>query len=217
MLPLKGAHDLAYPHYVMSFGTTGARGVTTQTHDDGVIEVRIRELSQLFNSLDPSPFHERDLDDDAADYIVGWARELPSDVPLVIIVHLPEAEALKAEQRGLRTAIANYFAERAEVQQRDLNELFRVGRRYLSIGLPLLAICIIGSQIARVHLGRGPLAAAIAESLLLVGWVANWKPIETFLYDWWPLKRRRDLYRRLARAAVEITSVELRAPQRPNG
>mgnify|MGYP003392134273 CR=1 FL=1 len=42
----------------------------------GVIEVRIRELAQLFNSFDASPFHERDLDDDAENYIVSWAREL---------------------------------------------------------------------------------------------------------------------------------------------
>jgi hypothetical protein len=193
--------------FFLSFQFYERRGVTIQSHDEGVIELRIRELSQLFNSLDPSPFHERDLDDDAADYIVGWARELPAEAPLLIIVHLPEAESRKAEERGLRTAIANYFTERALAQQRDLNELFRVGRRYLSIGLPLLAVCIIGSQIARVHLGGGPLAAAVAESLLLVGWVANWKPIETFLYDWWPLKRRRDLYRRLARADVELRSL----------
>ena len=181
--------------------------MTIPSQDEGMIELRIRELSQLFNSLDPSPFHERDLDDDAADYIIGWARELPADARLSIVVHLPQAEARKAEERGLQTAIANYFAERALAQQRNLNELFRIGRRYLSVGLPLLAACIIGSQIARVHLGGGPLAAAVSESLLLVGWVANWKPIETFLYDWWPLKRRRDLYRRLAIAGVEIRSL----------
>jgi len=35
------------------------------------IEVRIRELTQLFNSFDPSPFQERDLDSDAEEYIVA--------------------------------------------------------------------------------------------------------------------------------------------------
>ena len=42
----------------------------------GVIEVRIHELVQLFNTLDPSPVHDRDLDNDGEDCIVGWAREL---------------------------------------------------------------------------------------------------------------------------------------------
>ena len=90
------------------------------------------------------------------------------------------------------------------MQQRELNELFRVGRRYLLIGILVLVVCLFGSQMARAHLGTGPMENIIAESLILVGWVANWKPIETFLYDWWPFKRRRDLYRRLAQAPVDI-------------
>jgi hypothetical protein len=172
-----------------------------------LIEVRIHELAQLFNSLDPSPFHERDIDDDAEDYIVGWARELPTDVPLRIVVHLPQDEARKAEERGLATAFANYFGERASMLDRDLKELFRNGRRYLSIGVPVLVLCLVASQLVRSSFGADPISRAVEESLIIVGWVANWKPIETFLYDWWPLKRRRDLYRRLAVASVDINAV----------
>ncbi len=40
------------------------------------IEVAARVLLQLFNSLDPSPFPERDLDDEVEAYIVSWAKEL---------------------------------------------------------------------------------------------------------------------------------------------
>ncbi len=171
---------------------------------EGVIEVRIKELAQLFNSLDPSPFHERDLDQDAEDYIVGWARELASDARLRLIIHLPEAEAIKARDRDLPKSLANYFGQRAEALARDMRELFRNGRRYLSIGLPVLLVCLFASQFARTALGTGPLARTFEESLIILGWVANWKPIEVFLYDWWPIKRRRDLYLRLSRAAVEI-------------
>jgi hypothetical protein len=79
------------------------------------------------------------------------------------------------------------------MHDRDLRELFRNGRRYLSIGLPVLLICLTASQLVRAWLGVGPLARALEESLIILGWVANWKPIETFLYDRWPVKRRRDL------------------------
>jgi hypothetical protein len=44
----------------------------------------------------------------------------------------------------------------------------------------------------------------LKESVLILGWVANWRPLEIFLYDWWPLARRRDLYLRLAAARVEL-------------
>jgi hypothetical protein len=102
--------------------------------------------------------------------------------------------------------MSNYFAERAQMQERELNELFRIGRHYLLVGIPVLVACLVGSQLAHRQLGNGPLANAIAESLILVGWVANWKPIETFLYDWLPLKRRRNLFRRLENATLEIKS-----------
>jgi hypothetical protein len=36
--------------------------------DSGVIEVRLKELNQLFDSLDPSPFAEKDLDPKAERY-----------------------------------------------------------------------------------------------------------------------------------------------------
>jgi hypothetical protein len=39
-------------------------------------EVNLNRLSQLFNSFDPAPFHERDLDRDAEEYIIGSAEEI---------------------------------------------------------------------------------------------------------------------------------------------
>ena len=169
-----------------------------------VIELRLSALAQLFNTLDPSPFHERDLDADAEEHIVGWARELPADGPLSLVVHLPAPEAARALERGLDKALANYFANRANAADRDLRELFRFGRRNLTISVPLLVACLLASQLIRARMGGGALWGVLQESLVIVGWVANWKPIETFLYDWWPLARRRDLYRRLAAANVEI-------------
>lgn len=182
-------------------------GVEKTANMPGVVELRIQKLPQLFNSLDPSPFHERDLDHDAEEYIVGWARELPSDAPLRIVIHLPEEAQREAQACDLPSALTNYFAERAQFEQRELNELFRIGRRYLFVGSTTLVICLLGSQLARRTLGDGPLATIMAESLVFFGWVANWKPIETFLYDWLPMKRRRDLFRRLSQAKVDLEKI----------
>ena len=40
-----------------------------------LIEVHVAELKQLFNAIDPSPFRERDLDPNAEEFIVDWAKE----------------------------------------------------------------------------------------------------------------------------------------------
>jgi len=50
------------------------------------------------------------------------------------------------------------------------------------------------------------IARLVEESSLILGWVANWRPLEIFLYDWWPIWRRLRLYRRLAEAEVTISS-----------
>lgn len=178
--------------------------MTASNDTSGDILVHIQSLAQLFNSFDPSPFHERDLDDDAESYIIGWARELPEPAPIRLIIDLPEEEARKAEERGLAMALTNYFSERASSIERDIRELFRVGWRILAISVPILVVCLVASQSVEALLSPGPVARVMEESLLLLGWVANWKPIEIFLFDWLPLRRRRNLYRRLAAAEVRI-------------
>jgi hypothetical protein len=57
---------------------------------------------------------------------------------------------------------------------------------------------------AAANLTPRPLGRVIEESLTIFGWVANWRPIEIFLYDWWPIVRRRNLYQRLSAAQVEL-------------
>jgi hypothetical protein len=170
----------------------------------GVIDVQLRDLAQLFNSFDPSPFHERDLDPRAEEFIVSWARELPPHDVIRIVLHLPEATARAARQPELARAITHYFEDRAVIAERELREELRQGIRYAWVALPVLGICLALSQVARNALPAEGAASLVEESLIILGWVACWKAIETLLYDWQPLKRRRDLYRRLASAEVTI-------------
>ena len=167
------------------------------------IELRVEKIAQLFHTLDPFPFRERDLDREAEDYIVGWARELPADQKIRIVVHFPDSDIQKAASRELGEAFKRYFFYRADTLQSDLNELFRVGRRSLGIGVIVLMVCLVAAHLTGGFLNEAPVRRLVEESFLLLGWVANWRPLEIFLYDWWPIARRRDLYRRLAGAVVE--------------
>jgi len=185
-----------------------------QNQGPGTIELRVEEISQLFDNLDPFPFRERDLDKDAEAYIVGWARELPRRQPLLLVVHLPTSEAATHQASELGEAMKRYFANRADAARLELKELFRVGRRSLSIGVCVLAVCLLLGQVVAGRLGTGYAGRFVEESLIILGWVANWKPIEIMLYDWLPLKRRIDLYGRLARAEVVLKPFE--GTLRPN-
>ena len=105
---------------------------------DEVIELRVDEIAQLFHTLDPFPFRERDLDREAEEFIVGWARELPVDQPIRIVVHFPDSDAQTKAARGAGRSLQPIFFPQGEHHQRDLNELFRVGRRSLGIGVFVL-------------------------------------------------------------------------------
>lgn len=168
------------------------------------IELRLEKVALLFDPYDPFPTPSRDLAKTAEEFIVGWAREVPARAPLRILVHLPAAEITGASEAVLREAIARHFSYRADRVRGDLQELFRYGRISLVVGLAVLGLCIVGVRIAGMALAAGPVSRVFSEGLLILGWVANWRPIEIFLYDWWPLVQRRRLFRRLAEAQVSI-------------
>jgi hypothetical protein len=180
---------------------------------DQVIEVHVSELGQIFNSMDPSPFHEKDLDDDAEQFIVGWAKELPGDAPLALCVYLDKPSVTPEMATALSEAVHGFFQRQSEVTRQRLRQLFRLGRTSLLIGLVFLALCLLaGHRVTKLWPGSG-LAAIVRESLLIGGWVAMWRPLEIFLYDWWPIRNDRRLYGRLSQMPVRIVCPDDRAAQ----
>ena len=118
-------------------------------------------------------------------------------------MHFPDDEPQTRAARELQEAFGRYFAGRASVIQGDLNEMFRIGRRSLAIGVSILIVCLFSAHLAAGYLAEAPFRRMVEESFLILGWVANWRPLEIFLYDWWPLVLRRDLHRRLSAATIE--------------
>lgn len=171
-----------------------------------LIEVNVGDLKQLFNSLDPTPFRERDLDPRAEEFIAGWASELHSDVPLALVVHVDLQAVTPAEVAVLKDAIREFFKQRAVVTRRRLRQLFRVGRTSLMIGVVTVALSIgLGDLLARL-LSGGNFGGIIRESLLIGGWVAMWRPLEVFLYDWWPIRAEARMFDRLSDMRVRVVA-----------
>lgn len=169
-------------------------------HPSGLIHVRLNQASQLFNSMDPSPFHERDLDRDAEQFILGWAREVPSNHLLGVRVTLRECRN-PASLELIKGSIPNYFSQRAAQLDRDLRLLLAEGRTSLVIGLGFLAATL---ALGRLLPPDAAWASYVREGLQICGWVGMWRPIEIHLYRWWPIRREAELHRRIARAPVEV-------------
>lgn len=169
-----------------------------------IIEVHVAELKQLFDAIDPSPFRNRDLDPKAEEFIVGWAKDLPRDTALALAVDLDREAGLPDEASVLRDAIHEFFRHRAEIHRQRLRELFRVGRTSLLIGLIALSAAIaLGDFLANLMKGSR-IGEILRESLTIGGWVSMWRPLEVFLYDWWPIRNEARLSDRLASMPVRI-------------
>jgi hypothetical protein len=184
-----------------------------ETPPESVIMLRLHELAQLFNSMDPSPFVDRDLDADAEEYIVNWARELPSGKPLELVIQL-SLPASYDRAAGVEDAVRHYFATRAAMKRLEFSGLMRRGRLSLLVGSAFLATCLLlGELVGR--LGSIPVAEFVREGLTIGGWVAMWRPLEIYLYDWWPLFEDRRRYDQLARIKVRIVTphTEVREPR----
>ncbi len=163
-----------------------------------LIEVKVQSVHQLFNSMDPSPFHERDLDDDAEQFIVGWAQEHSLRRPLKLIVHLSQAP----EKADIAESIHHYFAYRAEMNQRAFRKLMREGWTSLLIGVAFLAICVTAARMLSGLMGRWQ--TVMNEGLTIIGWVAMWGPLEIYLYRWWPIRHLGKIYLKLSKVPVEV-------------
>jgi len=180
----------------------------TPAHADathpGRIELRLRELNQLFDSFDPAPFHEKDLDRDAEQYITSWAREFPRTAPLVFRLHLPSDQRQFDPEGTVQRAMHNYFTYRAGLARLELRHTLQQGRATLLVGVLFLAACMLARELLLRSLGEVEWLRFVEEGLLIVGWVAMWRPLELLLYDWWPIVHQKRIYENLARMRVEV-------------
>lgn len=165
------------------------------------MEVHLDTLEELFNSMDPSPFYRKDLDADAEKFIVGWAEEYPLNEPVSLLLHLENGNKDEA-QAIAKEAVHNHFATQTRLARLEFRRLMRRGWRSLLIGLAALAVSVLLSEFLRQL--ASTFAEFVRESLLIGGWVAMWRPMQIYLYEWWPLQRRWRIFDKLAHMPVNV-------------
>ena len=173
--------------------------------DHFLIEMHLGQLRQLFNTLDPSPFRERDLDRSAEHYLISAAEELPGHAAFKIRIYLPGDVLGSAAAVQVPDAIHHYFSWQASEAERRLRAHLYAARTALALGGLFLALCLAFSTLVGSRLA-GLVADFLREGALILGWVALWRPLDMFLYEWRPLHREVRNLRRIATAVVEVRS-----------
>jgi hypothetical protein len=165
-------------------------------HDTATVNIHVRDLAQMFNSLDPSPFWDRDLDQQAAGFIEGEFSDRLRTDRWLLHVHAHEGTATAAD---LQAALERYYERLVASTRLSLREQTRVGEIALIAGVAVFSLCISLESALRA------LPRALDEGLIVLAWIALWRPIEMLAYGWVPLYRRRRLYDRLRRMRVSVS------------
>jgi hypothetical protein len=164
-----------------------------------VVNIHIRDLSQLYNSLDPSPFWDRDLDREAAAFIEEEFSEKLSAESWNLHVYAHEGGTSPTD---LQTALENYYGRMTNSARRALREHLWSSQWTLIGGMVIFLLSMGLRSILGGLLGRLP--QILDEGLIILAWLALWRPAEMLLYGWVPLRRKQHLYERLAGIRVSV-------------
>ena len=166
------------------------------------IEIHIHNLAELFNHLDPSPLHARALASSAERYLIRSAAACKANASLHLRVHCPAS--LQAHEAEISDGIHEHFRRSHALGQRKFKRRLRMGAGALAGGVIVLALSVGLRGLLRDATGRG-LGAGFAEGLLILGWVAMWRPIEILLYEHWESHLDHALLDRLAGIPVDYS------------
>ena len=168
------------------------------------VYVHVRRLGQLFNSLDPSPFWERDLDRDAGQFIEDEFSDKPRDRTWVLEVSTDENETFNT--KDVQSAVTTYYERMLASASKQIRDKLWIGQWALLVGVVVFLACMLLRELFEQRLASGP-PRLLDEGLIVLAWVAIWIPVEQLFYDLAPLLRARRLYRRLTQVRVHVRHV----------
>ncbi len=189
----------------IDFSPKGTEALYRENKGKLLIEVELKSMMQIFNSFDPAPFHEKELDASAEVYIYNSVGEFPLKTPLELMIYLPSAEIRTDTEEILKDAIRNHFSYKKLLIDLELRRILQRGRRNMMIAFGFLFLCLLTIQLLSTLKG-GLLKTTLSEGVTIIGWVALWEPVNVFLYGWWPLVQKKNIYKKIIGMNVKVAN-----------
>ena len=164
----------------------------TNIHD---IHLDLADPRELFNPAELDPIGGQPYAESGLDRILNLIRPKP-DWPVRATLRLPATARTSDLEARMRAGLQKYCDHRIGQIDNDIASLRQEGLATLWRGLLFLALCMLGSRLlGDPKFLPGIVARFLDEGLIIAGWVALWYPLDALLYQHWPLKRERRLYR----------------------
>jgi hypothetical protein len=160
-----------------------------KTHE---IVLHLDHLSQLFAAPSGEPFSEEPYLVSGMEWILDelTPRALGRSARTKTTIVLPKG-SLQADLAGKTSAAVKCYCQfKIRQKQHALVALRWEGVKSLQKGIVFLAICLfLSAFLSGTALLPGFLGTLFSNGLEIAGWVSLWRPIEIFLYEWWPYRR----------------------------
>ena len=171
---------------------------------DSEIILELNNTDQLLLAPGSLFYGKRMLNPDAEEFIIESAIIASSKDPIRLKIHLRKDETHRKEE--IASAIHQHFIYRRKKSERQLKRIFRLGWESLLISIVLLGLLVSLIPVIVKSLPEGGLSLAFREILIILGWVALWRPVDFLIYEWRPFRREVNLFRKLEECKVEIVA-----------
>jgi hypothetical protein len=176
------------------------------------IALPLHELRDLFTAPEADPIAEAsdldaldDLYESGMDYLVSHLRGNRLAKPGLLVLRLAPQAVQAVTAATARRAIDRYCCHKILETKRTLNELLWTGLKALQVGVLFLASCLgLAAALVRTDAAPGSFGDMLTQGLTIIGWVSMWRPVEIFLYEWWPLWRDVRIYDYILRMEIAI-------------
>lgn len=170
----------------------------------GVSEIilELHDVDQLMIAPDSLFYGKRLLSPDAEELIIEEATKASSNDHIHLKIQLRKDEISRKDE--ILTAIHQHFIYRRKKSERLLKKVAQLGWQSLLISIVFLGVIVSLTPVIIKLLPKGGLSLTFREMLIILGWVALWRPADLLLYEWRPFKREVNLFRKLEQCKVEI-------------
>jgi hypothetical protein len=153
--------------------------------------IRLDSIEDLFWRFDARPVADRTLSEDARWHLLDEWDRLRDTRPTTLTVYAPAGEREETDEAAVRTAI-HHSLEKAAGPLRRVDPLSRQEMVAVRIGIIFLFLSIMVST-ALERASDDVITEGISQGILVVGWVALWRPAERFIVEVVPhfFNRRR--------------------------
>ena len=171
------------------------------------ITVHLNDLSQLFTAPSGDPFLEEPslvsgielILDELTPYALGWGARTKTTIML------PKGSLDPSLANKTSAAVKRYCQFKIRQNQHALVALRWQGIKALQMGIIFLAGCLfLSAFLSGTALVPGFLGTLLSNGLEIAGWVSLWRPIEIFLYEWWPYWRENQLYTHMMNMLIVV-------------